>query len=161
MTCDLCKNKEASVHVKQVCEGSVKELFVCASCAAQKGLDAQSPLSLTNFLFGVGMPGEPAPAGADRTCRTCGLRQSEFRKTTRLGCADCYETFHDELESVLAGMHPGREHAGKTPARAKAAANLARLQTALAQAVSGQRFEEAARLRDQIGAIKQAPHSIN
>ena len=120
MKCDLCKNKEATVHVKQVCEGAVKELSVCADCAAEKGLDAQSPLSLTNFLFGMGSQAqaqaETAGEAQNRKCPGCGLRSSEFKKGSRLGCSVCYETFEEDLGPILAGMHPGTRHVGKVPA---------------------------------------------
>ncbi|MDI6775353.1 MAG: UvrB/UvrC motif-containing protein [Verrucomicrobiota bacterium] len=156
MKCDLCKTNEATVHVEQVCEGSVQELSLCADCAGQKGLSGASPLSLTNLLFGAVAPSELSNGVRNRKCRACGLRLSEFKKGARMGCAQCYETFAEELQSVLAGMHPGRQHVGKAPVGERANSEIAQIQGALAQAIAAQNFEEAARLRDRIGAMKNA-----
>ena len=161
MKCELCNEKEATVHFKQVLEGSVKEIFVCESCAAGKGFNVQSPLSLANLLFGPGQPAEPRPAAADRRCRSCGLRASELRKISRLGCAECYDAFADELGGIVAGMHTGTRHAGKIPACERAVAGLAQLEATLADAVSAQKFEDAARLRDEIRAMKKTIGKAN
>ena len=159
MKCEICKAGEATVHFKQVCNGSVKELYACEKCAAQNGFDAQSPLSMTDLLFGTRDQADKAPA-PEKTCPVCGMRRRDFRKTQRLGCAACYETFAEELAPLLRAMQKGCRHVGKVPAGEMVSAEVAALQQALEKAVAAQDFEEAAQLRDRIRARKGRPETV-
>lgn len=156
MKCEICKKNEAAVHFKQVHDGEVKEMYLCEECAAQKGFDIQSPMPLADLLFGVGVQHEIETAGGDKECPACHMRGSDFRKTSRLGCSVCYETFSDELMPFLAGMHKSCRHVGKVPAGEKVAAEITSLQKTLEEAVASQNFEEAARLRDLISELRKA-----
>jgi protein arginine kinase activator len=101
-----------------------------------------------------------ATAGRETSCPTCGFTQADFKKSGRLGCGDCYTTFADGLESLLKTMHKGTRHVGKAPHITQPSRlvqdSLKLLQTQLDQAVAAERFEEAARLRDQIKLLKEA-----
>ncbi len=169
MLCELCDDNEAAVHLTQVVEGDVKKLNLCHQCAAQSGFNIDSALSLTDVLFGMGAP-EATDAGTpEKTCRSCHMRRADFRKTSRLGCPACYETFAEELNPLLTGMHHGPSHTGKiSQGAAQALADsqsVAELQKQLEDAVRNEHYEEAARLRDVIrkvrGASKSARHSAN
>ncbi len=151
MQCEICESNEANVHLKQVCNGMVREVHVCQECAAKHGFDAQSQLSLTDFLFGVaGTQQDLLLPGSGKSCPVCHSRWNDFKKTTRLGCSTCYETFSEDLEPVLASMHKKDQHIGKAPAGRAACMEAAALRKALGEAVAAQNFEEAARLRDRI-----------
>lgn len=182
MTCEVCKEHEASVHLTQVVDGVVKKMHLCEQCAGKSGVDASGPLSITDILVGMGVP-KPAAAkvaaeaessGPERSCPRCHMRRSDFKKGGRFGCAECYEAFADELPPLLKQMHRGDRHVGKVPAaragaavRAKAAPaakpapapkavmdELPGLQVRLKNAVASENFEEAAGLRDQIEKLK-------
>jgi len=157
MVCEICKEKEASVHLKQICNGQMKEMRICEQCARENGFDAQSPLAMTDFLFGLGAsPAEP-PAETERVCGVCHMRSCDFRKTSRLGCAHCYEAFRPELAPMIESMHHGLRHTGKVPAGEAAGLEAAALRDALETAVHEQRFEDAAVLRDRLRACDAAP----
>lgn len=158
MLCELCQEHEAAVHLTQVIDGDAKKIHLCQQCAAQSGLNIDSALSLTDVLFGMGAPDEEDAGGPEKTCRACHMRRADFRKTSRLGCPSCYETFAEELNPVLTGMHHGPAHTGKfpqgtacTPADSRA---VAELQSRLERAVENEQYEEAARLRDLIRKVR-------
>lgn len=158
MQCELCQENEAAVHLTQVMEGNVKKLHLCHECAAQSGFNIDSALSLTDVLFGMGAP-EATDAGApEKTCHACHMRRADFRKTSRLGCPSCYETFAEELNPLLTGMHHGPAHTGKiSQGAAQALADsrsVAALQQQLQEAVRNENYEEAARLRDMIRKVR-------
>lgn len=166
MQCGFCNSNEATVHFKQVCDGKVKEIHLCEECAAKNGFDTQSPMSLTDFLFGMevqseGSFGQEVEPGEDKACPNCRMRRSDFRKTSRLGCAVCYEVFSDELIPLLADVQKGSQHVGKTPVQRvlrtseKISAGIASIQRKLNKAIAAQDFEEAARLRDAIREMKE------
>jgi protein arginine kinase activator len=158
MKCELCSDTEATVQVTQVVNGAVKKWNLCDSCASQEGFNIQGPISFTDILFGMG-DGAPEPSTQEpKSCPSCHMQRSDFKKNSRLGCPECYETFAFELRPLIEAMHKGSQHEGKIPQNAKISADIARLQAQLDKAVSEQHFEEAARLRDEINSCK-ARHS--
>lgn len=153
MKCEICEKNEAVVHFSQVYNGLVKEMSVCEKCAAQKGFDVHSHMPLTDLIFGIGAQQDGEKEDDGKTCPTCNMRLGDFRKTSRLGCPACYETFSDELMPLIESMHKGSRHVGKTPLGEGLTAESASLQKALQEAVASQNFEEAAKLRDRIRGL--------
>jgi protein arginine kinase activator len=87
-------------------------------------------------------------------CPLCGFTQADFKKTGRLGCSACWETFEPALASLLKAMHKGDHHVGKVPAKAvhTLALNgrMQELAEQLEKAVREEKYEDAAQIRDQI-----------
>ena len=161
MLCESCNEREATVHLTQVADGAVKKVHLCEECAAKSGFDIHGPLSIQDILLGMGQSSSDAAAGPERSCPKCHFRRADFKKTGRLGCPDCYETFAAELLPLIKAMHRSDQHMGKVPSRDGTAVRLsteiAALQKALDQAIASENYEEAARLRDQIqGARSRA-----
>jgi protein arginine kinase activator len=152
MKCEACNNHDASVQVKQVADGMVKEVYLCAECAEKSGL--KSPAVMADFLFGVGSPTKGDEANARKSCPGCHMHGSDFQKSSRLGCAQCYETFAGELTPMIESMHRAQRHTGKAPAREAVRAEVDALQAKLQRAVDQQNFEAAAEIRDQIKALE-------
>lgn len=157
MTCDLCKENQATVHFKQICGGQMKEMCICEECARRHGFDVQPPLAVTDFLFGVSAQAKTESADEEKTCDICHMRVSDFKKTSRLGCPHCYEALAAHVAPMLSSMHKSSQHTGKEPLHVgkepvarKETAGLARLRAELKQAVTDQNFERAAVLRDRI-----------
>jgi protein arginine kinase activator len=61
---------------------------------------------------------------------------------------------------MLEGMHKGTVHSGKVPQRALERKSLydklTRLEVDLTEAIKAERYEEAARCRDEINQVRQA-----
>jgi len=153
MLCEFCEENEATLHFKQVYSGDVKEINVCAECAEERGFDVQSPLPVTDFLFGMGSLANASKPAEEKTCGTCHMRPSDFKKSSRLGCPTCYETFGEQLEPMLKGMHKGLRHVGKVLAREKMDSDLASRRSELQRSIAEQDFERAAVLRDEIKVL--------
>ncbi len=160
MLCEICKTQEATVHLTQVIDGSIKKLHLCEHCAQQNGFDMQGPISITDILLGMGGKREDTtPAVTERSCPRCHMRRSDFKKSGRFGCSSCYDAFSDDLPPLLRAMHRKDQHVGKVPAseavRLKAVKELTSLQENLEKAIAEENYENAARLRDQITACRQ------
>jgi protein arginine kinase activator len=164
MLCMLCQKKEARVHLTDLKEGKIKKVDLCEDCAKAKNIEDPAGFALADLLLGLGASEElagPAAEGADLACPTCGFTQADFKKSGRLGCPACYETFKDGLMGILKSMHKGPRHTGKVP-RALAVGReiqdrIKSLQHSLEEAVALEDYERAARLRDQIKALKEDP----
>ncbi len=160
MKCEFCHVHEACVEVQQITAGSLREVHMCAECAAAKGF--KPPADLAGLLIDGGLfphgGDEPEPAAAETAavCPVCHMRAADFRKTSRLGCAQCYETFAGLLKPMLESMHRATAYAGKQPVREDVRSELKRLKTGLAKAIRAEAYEEAAGLRDRIRVLELA-----
>ena len=165
MLCDICKQNVATVHLTQMVDGKTKKVDLCESCSKAKGIDDPAGFSLADLLLGLGAAQEmeqAATSSGGLKCPRCGFTQNDFKKTGRLGCADCYNAFAEGLEGLLKSMHKGTKHVGKVPHLLQQAKDhverLRSLQKQLDKAIADEDFEQAAILRDE---IKQARQKVN
>ena len=159
MRCDVCQKNDATVYLTQIVEGKMQKVNLCEHCAKEKGVSDPTGFAMADLLLGLGATqqiehgGQPA-----QKCPVCGFTQIDFKKTGRLGCSACYDTFADGLASLLKGMHKGLKHTGKMPAhlsrRYAMADRVKSLETDLQKAVKNENYEDAARLRDEIQKIE-------
>ncbi len=166
MLCEQCKEKPASVHVSQNINGEKKQMHLCADCAENMNFE----LSFNHFFAGFldnfldssfasyqSNLGQNA-FSTQAKCPRCGMTYEVFKKTGKLGCSDCYETFRNELAAVFKNIQGDSTHNGKLPRKIGSALMLERridsLKQALQKAVQNEEYEEAARLRDEIRSIK-------
>jgi protein arginine kinase activator len=161
MQCSICKEKPATVHLTQIVGDKMQKLDLCEDCAKAKGINDPTSFSLADadVLFGLGASQEieQSGGGLERKCPRCGFSQADFKKSGRLGCPECYQTFAEGLEGLLKTMHKGTRHAGKVPEALRASReqsdHLKLLQKKLAKAIEEENFEQAAQLRDEIKQI--------
>ncbi len=162
--CDLCGEHEACVVVKQMDEGQIRELSVCQDCADLCEVNVPAKLidlllEGTKVLVGADEETEPhtrpehEQGGGESRCPACRMRVSHFRKTGRLGCATCYETWQGLVDPMLFGMHRSLQYMGKAPQ--EPAVDPARLRGKLALAIADEDYEQAAVLRDRLRAMEQ------
>src|SRR5438067_7198476 len=117
MNCDVCKTNEASVFLTQIVDGKMQKVNLCDSCSKAKGVDDPTGFALADLLLGLGAAQEIEKSAGSQKCPVCGFSQADFKKTGRLGCPRCYDTFADGLGSLLKAMHKGTTHTGKVPAK--------------------------------------------
>lgn len=157
LKCDLC-SKPATVHLTQIVDNKVHKVDLCEECAQAKGVTDPSGFSLADLLLKASLNPEPA-AGVGLRCEACGYTQHDFKKHGRFGCPVCYQTFLGLIEPMLDSMHKGTVHTGKVPQRALTRQNLrerlTRLETDLSAAIKAERYEDAARCRDEINQVRQ------
>ncbi len=166
MLCTDCQTREAQVYLKQIVNSQVTQRALCHECAQRLGAApaGSSPDALLmQVLSGLEslLTGTPIEPKKPVQCPTCGLRYARFQETGRLGCADCYESFHGPLNDLLRRVHGSDQHRGKLPRgsrelkqREHRRDELGRLERALKAAIEGERFEEAAALRDEIQRLQ-------
>jgi protein arginine kinase activator len=158
LKCDLC-SKPATVHLTQIVNNKVHKVDLCEECAQAKGVTDPSGFSLADLLLKASLNPEPTSMSGVR-CEHCGFTQNDFKKQGRFGCPHCYETFKGVIEPMLDNMHKGVVHTGKVPQKALARKSLydrlTQLETELNDAIKSERYEEAARYRDEIHQVKQA-----
>ena len=139
----------------------MQKVNLCDACSKEKGVQDPTGFALADLLLGIGAAEEIEKGAPAQKCHVCGFTQADFKKTGRLGCSACYQTFAEGLESLLKAMHKGTEHVGKLPERATRQIALSDkmrvLNDNLEKAVAEENYETAASLRDQ---IKQLEHEL-
>lgn len=155
MMCCVCKEKPATVHLTEIKGDKVQQVDLCEACAKNKGVN-DSSFALADLLLGLGASQEidQSAGGTELKCATCGFTQADFKKSGRLGCPECYQTFVDGLEGLLKSMHKGTRHVGKVPEALRrtreSVDRMKILQKKLSKAIEAEDFEQAAALRDEI-----------
>lgn len=160
MKCDVCDDKTATVFLTQIVKGNMQKINLCENCAKEKGVTDPTGFQLADMLLGFGQGARVETQPMEKSCTACGMTQSTFRKTGRLGCAACYSVFGDGMDGLLKAMHKGTRHIGKVPAhlsnRQADEEHLAQLRTALDDAVSKEAYEDAARLKSEIATLEKS-----
>ena len=160
MKCDVCAATTASVFLTQIGKGDMQKINLCESCAKEKGVTDPTGFQLADMLLGFGSGTKVETSPQEKSCPACGMTQSTFRKTGRLGCSACYNVFGDGMDGLLKAMHKGTRHIGKVPAshssRQAEEDRLAQLRGALDAAVANEAYEDAARLKSEITTAEKA-----
>lgn len=146
MLCQICKQKEANGHYIQVLGAyKVLELHVCDDCA-KKMLDSRR----NSAAFG----GKQMPdwlemitssienkSTSETICPKCGKRFSHFVQSGYKGCDSCYSSFKTSLGKLTEDFEQGN-------------VTVESLIDDLNRAILDERYEDAAKIRDQIMSLK-------
>tara|TARA_B100001123_G_scaffold437730_2_gene570845 strand:+ start:175341 stop:175865 length:525 start_codon:yes stop_codon:yes gene_type:complete len=152
------KGKTASVYVSFIQGGSLKSAAFYWDDAEEAGLFDEHVYDLLDTIEGTPkkMPGRVADG---ISCSTCGFTLEALEEQGRLGCPQCYKTFGCIILPLLRKLHSGIEHMGKLPRKAQVDQvvneRILGLKFRMETAVSMERYEEAARFRDEIREIKE------
>ena len=165
MKCDICKAKEATVHLTEIINKKMTKLHLCEECAKEKSQEMEEHFGLADLLSGLADLVPMTPNKKERRqeiaikCPFCGFTFENFRKMGRLGCPKCYNTFKEQLNPLLRRIHGADAHLGKVQTKKVTVRNkqtlITELKASLEKAISSEDFEEAARLRDQIRALEK------
>lgn len=160
MLCEECKVNEATVLITMVIQGEKRTKHLCQGCVDrikenfEQG-DIQSFLSSLMELLPKTQPAEEV------VCSSCHLAYSTFQKTGKLGCAQCYIDFKEQLQPLLSRIHGRVQHAGRVPVGfEKQEEKVAQspgtnqeeenLRKQMEAAVQEENFEQAAFIRDKL-----------
>ena len=177
MLCENCGKREANVRYSENINGVKKEMHLCEECSRKLGItdrmDFRMPsLDFSNF-FGSFLEDFSTPDFMPLLnevklvkCDSCGSTFEDIINTGRYGCANCYDVFEDRMDPILkklqgANRHNGRlgkisdnnvkfEKKDEQRSENKADSKLEKLQEDLKQAIKEERYEDAAKIRDEI-----------
>jgi len=161
MLCQLCEEKQATVHYTEIINNKAVELHLCEDCARKKEIiDQFGNFSMTDLVKGfAGFIGIESK-GKNLKCGNCGLLFSDFRKTGRFGCSECYKVFQTELEPLMKRIHGSTRHVGnfvplKHSKEVQTFSKIEKLKVEMEKVVQQEAFEQAAKIRDQIKKLEK------
>ncbi|MBU0755989.1 MAG: UvrB/UvrC motif-containing protein [Planctomycetes bacterium] len=154
--CQKCKKNIANVHLTEMISGQRNETHLCESCAQAMKLPSKHPVSFEGLIGMLMEKGQKKRRAEGRrmACPDCGITFAEFKNKGRLGCANDYTFFQDELDALLKKVHGSTRYVGKVPPGRESKPifrnELLRLRDRLKQVVKAEQYEEAAQIRDRI-----------
>lgn len=173
MLCDVCQKHLANLFVTKIVNSDVTKMKLCSSCAQEMQIDPSLEddagfeqlinelLPFANSLMASEKAEAPAAKVEDpdlSRCSTCGMSYRLFKMKGRLGCEDCYLAFEDRLMTVIDEVQKSRAHQGKVALSAHGEVRrlnqIASLKESIKEAVQNERYEDAAKLRDEIERLE-------
>ncbi len=183
MTCKRCGKNNAEIYYKQTINGKTSEYALCKECAEElrkEGeLDFGMPFSYDSFpnLFGLddffgisnfhkGAYGTKKAIAEKKKCTLCASTFDDLVKSGKVGCAECYKVFKDELRASIENIHGNAKYMGRQiknttrePVENEVVSDadpdpIDMLRMELSKAVEEQEYEKAAILRDKIREIE-------
>lgn len=178
MICQECNERPATLHFTKVNNGEKTVFHLCEHCAQEKGeafmLQAGAGFSINNLLAGLlNMQNSFQPAQAKQIyqsqplqCNECSMTYQQFIQIGRFGCANCYETFKEQINPILKRVHSGNwTHNGKIPSRIGGSIqirkNIDTLKKRIAELIAQEEFEQAAAVRDEIRSLEKELNHAN
>lgn len=162
MLCQSCGQNQATTHIKTIINGELAEVSLCRECAQKLGYNSffgNFGMDFDKFLGSL-MSGSESDRilKSRKRCNCCGSTFEEIAKSGKVGCANCYDVFYDELLPSIQRIHGKTVHIGKLAKSAgsevKMKNTLTKLKEELTAAIKEQEFEKAAKLRDQIKELE-------
>lgn len=179
MLCDNCGKREANVRYQENINGRKKELNLCEECSQKLGInkiDFNMPIDFSSFFGGFFEELENQefmPFLNDvktLKCENCGYTFDDIVKTGRLGCQNCYNIFEEHINPIIKRIQGADNHVGrigkvidsKISAKEQKVENKIEEQTEIEQlkeklkkAIEEERYEDAAKIRDDIKKLEK------
>lgn len=110
----------------------------------------------------------------EEKCNTCGMTYEEFANTGKFGCQECYDIFSYRLDPILKSIQGNNRHIGRKARsidpdivknmeekkneiseekEVKENDTVVKLKMELKKAIKEERYEDAAKLRDEINSL--------
>ncbi len=173
MKCEKCGKNEATVYYRESVNGQTKSWSLCGDCFADMQQSGQIKMETANFwkdpfedffsndFFQTLMAPSVGrlASGGRKKCSLCGSTLEDIVSEGKVGCPKCYEVFENELEDSVRRIHGTGRHTGRAPGKFKEKFEQKKkeseLEKQLKEAVKAERFEDAARLRDELKALRE------
>lgn len=173
MKCENCGKNDANVKYTQIINGEKKQMFLCEECSEKLGIGGNihfnMPINFSSFLsdFFDDMKEVSLMPNIENTieCKNCGLTFDNFMHTGKFGCSNCYEEFESRIDPILKNIQGSNRHIGRlgnviegnsikenteVKEDSEKQSLIDKLKEDLKQAIKEERYEDAAKIRDQI-----------
>ena len=178
MLCQKCNKNEANVKYTEIVNGEKKQMMLCDECSHAMGLDNMNfsmPIDFSSFFGGLLDDEYNSPeymplfqTVKELKCNNCNMTYDDFINQGKIGCEECYEMFSNKIDNILKRLHGDNKHKGRKSigertasahkqnnvgaisSRPQKETKLEKLQKDLKKAIAEERYEDAAKIRDEI-----------
>ena len=161
MACDKC-GAPSVYHSTLIVNGVSKKTSLCRDCAIKEGVfNNQTNLFDDMFSSFADMIGFEQVKNV--VCPVCKTTLREFKSSGVLGCPNCYDMFREEISNIIKRIAPFETHKqdiiktkqtkAEKPSKEE---QIKALREQMKQAVSEERYEDAAKIKKQITKLESA-----
>ena len=175
MVCDNCGKREATVKYSENINGRRRELNLCHECSEKLGINKMSfnmPIGISDFFGGFfeDLASDEFSPLLEQTktlkCNNCGFTFDDIIRTGKFGCGECYDTFETRIAPLMREIQGSNKHEGrlgksnnknintevteKINKKKEENDEVQNLKEELKKAIKEERYEDAAKLRDEI-----------
>lgn len=149
MICQVCGKNEATICMVKMSNNNKETMYICPVCAGQ--LDEKLLGSINELLSPMfdSILKKENKLGLDinQICPTCGQTRREWEENRMLNCKDCVQFLDSDMV-----------HVGKIPKNSKEELYVINLikekESHLIKLIAEEKYEEAAKIRDEIKGLK-------
>lgn len=173
--CENCHLNEAEVKLSVKGQDGIQEKWVCSTCAQggnpwtqdkqieshQDDIEGAFVVKqiLQHLASKHGINFDEITFKEAKRCPTCQMTLRDIAHVGKFGCADCYDTFKEDIIGIVRRVQGGQfEHTGKTPhssyKKLALKKQIEEKTNYLNHLIEEQEFEQAAVVRDEIKALK-------
>jgi len=165
MLCNKCNLRIGKIEIQRNEDGNMVNYILCDECAKTfEDYEFETSFSDNDLLTSLIESVQRSPLQVSyiltTTCSGCGMTYGSYRKTGRVGCSACYESFHEKLIPLIQELHGASVHVGLSPKNYSNYEQVKRqilaLKTSLKEAVAKEEFERAVAIRDEIAALEES-----
>ena len=161
MICQICGKHNVSMLVRQIIDGTAKELYICRVCAKKYHLysdNKEMHLSLKAIFDGLLPQLDAREEAVDSVhplaCPDCGMPLSRVKEKKIIGRPCCFFYFRDTVLKLMQETSGEVFYAGNLPLQPEifsgTVVSLQHLEDELQKAIENEEYELAAYLRDKI-----------
>jgi len=161
MKCDKC-GAPSVYHSTYIVNGVSQSTNLCRDCALKEGVFTTQRTSLFEDLFSEFSDLLGFEKVDNIVCPVCKTTLKEFKSIGKLGCPNCYETFREEISKIIKRIAPFEKHkqdvvkTKEIKQKLTKEEQIAELRDQMKQAVSEERYEDAAKIKKQITKLENA-----
>ena len=176
MKCDNCGNNNANIKYYRNINGVKKEMNLCEECGKKLGITDigfNMPMDFSSFLGGFfdNLENDNLLSLMDvnevNRCKGCNSTFEDIINTGKFGCPECYNTFETQIDSLMNKLQGSNRHIGRLGKVEKLQVNddkdsknnendkLTQLKEKLKNLVKDEKYEEAAKVRDEIKEMEE------
>ncbi len=168
MICQLCGKRPATICVNIDINGTRNVRFICEACAEERKIknnpSSDDIIALVNDIKAAETLLESKKAKEEaelaKQCPVCKIYYRDFIKERRLGCAECYNSFKKELEQLIKKRTKPDSSEAEESRVASDRLTVLKLKRLLQQCVEREDYENAAKYRDKIAELENAPKEV-
>lgn len=171
MLCDNCGKNEANIKLTQIINGKKTEMVICEECGKNLGIssmDFEMPIDISNFLGDFISEYDNSnyipfnSLSTELKCNKCNMTYEEFLNNGKFGCEECYKTFENKIDILLKKIQGTEKYLGRRVNHnknnkvqdIKIDNKKEELQKKLKQAIKEEKYEDAAKIRDEIKKLE-------
>ncbi len=150
--CEVCRVNTATIHLTQVEHGEPITRHLCQDCAEDEGIPGLPEMGQTEQQDSIEQE-EILPL----TCPHCNTNEDQIAGSGEVGCAQCYSIFRTLIQEKGDFRSNYQRYDGKKYRQSGSRSFQSELDTLrreLGAAITQERFEVAAVLRDRIREIE-------